>query len=201
MPAMAGTILRREHLVAACLVGTVVVVVGFASGLGLTKPAATGAQATQNATMPPMSQGTQPAGPATDGGAGGGGGSGPVNYVGTPIGLAAAPPGVLVTGVPTTSDAPPTTSETAPPPTTTTMPPPTGTPPATCEAGVLNALLSQADTLLNPLPVVGPLTPQLTNALVGNCSGQSTVDGPTPSATQAAVPGLLPLLGPTGTGS
>lgn len=206
MPATAGTILRREHLVAACLVGTVVVVVGFASGIGLTKPAAT-----QNTAMPPMSQGTEPDGPATGDGAGGGGanggGSAPVNYVGTPIGLAAAPAagsqGLVDTTAPPTSGVPPTTSETAPPPTTTTAP---GSPPPTCDSGVLTVLLDQAATAVNGVPVIGPLTPQITDALVGSCSAQSTVAGSTPAASSATTPpvgsGLLPLLGPvTGTGS
>lgn len=202
MPAIAGTILRREHLVAACLVGTVVVVVGFASGLGINKPAAESPQAAQNNAMPPMSQGAEPGNPGAGGGtSGGSAGSGGVNYVGTPAGLAAAPvgslPGVGVVTTPTSSaTAPVTTTDSAPPTTSTTV-----APPPTCESGLLTGLLNQAATAVNGLPVVGPLAPQLTGALLGSCSAQSTTDGSAPSTTPVAVPGLLPLLTPTGTGS
>ena len=205
MPAMAGAILRREHLVAACLVGTVVVVVGFASGLGITNPAGVGPQAGQNTAMPPMSPSTDPDSSGAGGGANGsGGGSGGVNYVGTPGGLAVAPigssPGIGDTVVPTSAGSPPgTTTEPSPTGTPTT----TTAPPATCEPGLLNALLDQAGSAVNGVPVLGPLVPPLTGALVGNCPAQSTMDQTAPSTTQAAVPGLLPLLAltPTGTGS
>lgn len=205
MPAMAGAILRREHLVAACLVGTVVVVVGFASGLGITHPATTSPEAAQNTAMPPMSQGTAPDSPGTGGGASGGSaGSGGVNYVGTPAGAAVAPigspPGLGITVPPTSADPfPVTTTETAPP--TTGTPPTTTAPSATCETGLLTALLNQASSTVSGVPLVGPLVPPLTGALVGNCPAVSTTDQLAPAAAQATGVGLLPLLTPTGTGS
>lgn len=188
----AGTILRREHLVAASLVGTVVVVVGFASGLGLTHPASAGTQQAQPRTTelpPPPAPAAAPGGsPGTPSG------GGPVGYVGTP----AAGGGNLAIG-PLTADVP--TPPTSAPPTTTppTTTPPTGTTQPACQPGLLTGLLNQVTTAVNGLPVVGSLTPALTDTLLGSCPS-STVDGPTVTPTTTA-PGLLPLLIPGGGGS
>jgi hypothetical protein len=198
MPATAGTILRREHLVAACLVGTVVVVVGFASGLGLTKPDAGSTPAQQNSATPPTPQAGEP---GTQAGGAGDGGAGPVNYVGTPVGLAAAPgagsPAVTLATIPP-QDTPPATTGSTPPPISPVVPPTTTGVPPTCTTGLLTGLLNQVTTAANGLPIVGPLAPQLTGTLLGNCPAQSTTDSSAPSTTPA-VPGL-PLPGSLGTG-
>jgi hypothetical protein len=71
----------------------------------------------------------------------------------------------------------------------------------TCESGLLSALLNQAGSAVNGVPLVGPLVPPLTSALVGDCSTPSTTDSPAAQPTQAGLPGLLPLAPATGTGS
>jgi hypothetical protein len=133
---VAKRLLRREHIVSASLVGAVVVVIGFASGLGA-RPGS-GAEAAQlpgdneqpAPTAPVTTTQTQPAQGGSrnqsGGGSRNGGGAGPVTT---------APPattGTHHTGQPTT------------PPVTTT-PPPTGTtPPVQCDPGLVPAAL---DTL------------------------------------------------------
>jgi hypothetical protein len=66
---------RRESLVAACLVGTVVVILGYASGLGVSTKAAGGEEAVRPRTSdgaPPASSGNEPEhGAAPSGTAGG----------------------------------------------------------------------------------------------------------------------------------
>jgi hypothetical protein len=136
---VAKRLLRREHIVAASLVGSVVVVIGFASGLG-TRPG-TGASAAPApggeaeppvATAPPQTTQTQPRQ-----GGGGSSGGGSANY---PGGGGAVLP---VTTVPTV---PPSHGH----PTTSTTPPPTSTtpPPTTCDPGLVPVAL---DTLLGTL--------------------------------------------------
>lgn len=137
---MAKRLLRREHIVSASLVGAVVVVIGFASGLG-SRPGS-GAEAAQlpgdneqpAPTAPVTTTQTQPA----QGGSRNQSGSGSRNGGGA-VPVTTAPPattGTHHTGHPTT------------PPVTTT-PPPTGTtPPVSCDPGLVPAAL---DTLLNTL--------------------------------------------------
>lgn len=191
----AGTILRREHLVAACLVGSVVVVVGFASGLGLIHPAAAGALAAPDATDAPSA--SQPAAAGNQGSAAGGS-SGPVNYVGTPadvgIGGVALPMVEPTTSAQTAVDSGQTTAPTTMP--TSTTPSRSNSP--ACQPGLLAALLNQVTTVVNGVPVVGSLAPQVTGTLFGTCSA-TTTDGP--ATTSATASGLLPLLIPTGGGS
>jgi len=137
---VAKRLLRREHIVAASLVGSVVVVIGFASGLG-TRPG-TGANAAPApggdehpvATAPaPTTQARQPT-QNTGGGTrytGGGPGGAPV---------ATAP---VVAPTSTGHTAHPTT-----PPVTTTTPPGTTDPNAPCQPGLVPDAL---DTLLATL--------------------------------------------------
>jgi hypothetical protein len=157
--------LKREHLVAAGLVGSVVVVVGFASGLGIRQPTSDTAQAQpqpHHVTPPRTSTSaettsTQPA-PAGGGGSGGGGvgGGGVVNP--QPIQLTSPE-----THYPTTS-----TSSTVPTTfsTTTTSPPP-------CDPGLVRGLTDTVDgtvgglTGLLGLPTK-PLQPLL-DPLLGTC--------------------------------
>ena len=137
---MAKRLLRREHIVAASLVGAVVVVIGFASGLG-SRPGS-GAEAAQlpgdneqpATTAPVTTTQTQP----PQGGSRNQSGSGSRNGGGA-VPVTTAPPattGTHHTGHPTT------------PPVTTT-PPPTGTtPPVPCDPGLVPAALG---TLLGTL--------------------------------------------------
>ncbi|WP_163511625.1 hypothetical protein [Fodinicola acaciae] len=141
---------RRDEAVAAVLAGAVVVILGFASGLGIPvagtdQPAAAGPAAPPPAHPDP---GTQ-APPAGAGSVGGGGG-------GTPSG------GGVVTG-PKPSPTPSTG------PTTPDQPTPSPSPPVSCPPGligglpVVGPLVATSPTpgpvpsLLGDLPIVGPL--------------------------------------------
>jgi hypothetical protein len=170
---VAKRLLRREHIVAASLVGSVVVVIGFASGLG-TRPG-TGASAAPApggeagppvATAPPQTTQTQPR--QGGGGSGGGGGGGSANYPGG---------GGAVLPVTTMPTVPPSHGH----PTTPTTPPPTGTtpPPTTCDPGLVPVAL---DTLLGTLG-------QATDALGLPVPDAVGLLGAT-SATAPVVPGL-----------
>jgi hypothetical protein len=142
---VAKRLLRREQIVAASLVGSVVVVVGFASGLG-TRPG-TGANAAPapggeenpvaTAPPPPTTTQTQPrrnsTQPPRTGGGSTGGGVIPVTTMPT------LPPGTSHTGHPPA----PTT-----PPPTTTPPGTTPPPPTTCQPGLVPAAVT---TLLGTL--------------------------------------------------
>lgn len=163
---MAKRLLRREHIVAASLVGSVVVVIGFASGLG-TRPG-TGASAAPApgdaaeppvATAPPQTTQAQPrqsGGGGTSGGHGGGGG-------GAVLPVTTVPTVTPTHGHPTTP--------------TTTTPPTTGTtPPATCDPGLVPAAVG---TLLDTL---------------GQAVGALGLPGAVP-ATAATTTALLPGVG------
>lgn len=136
---MAKRLLRREHVVAASLVGAVVVVIGFASGLGSrpgtgasAAPAPGGTQEPPAATAPVTPAQTQPPQGGSPGYSGGGGGGAAVPVTTRP----AQPPGTGHTGHPTA-------------PATTTTPPTTSTAPGTtCEPGLVPTAL---DTLLGTL--------------------------------------------------
>lgn len=169
--------LKREHFVAAGLVGTVVVVVGFASGLGLRQPAPTTAQAqTRPAAprVPPAAvQTTAPQPPPVAPGGGGGGTSGG--------GAIPLPQPIHVTPDPTTHSAhpmpPSTTTPTTTPPTSTSLPP--------CDPGLVRNLTNTVDGTLGGLTgLLGlssrPLDPLLDPLLGTDCQPTTT---PTPSAT------------------
>jgi hypothetical protein len=136
---VAKRLLRREHIVAASLVGSVVVVIGFASGLGMRPGTGASAAPTPGGDQHPVAtapttqaQPTQNTGGGTRYTGGGGGGAGEVPVATAP----ALPPGSDYTAHPTT-----------PPPTTTT-PPGTTDPNAPCQPGLVPDAL---DTLLATL--------------------------------------------------
>jgi hypothetical protein len=142
---VAKRLLRREHIVAASLVGSVVVVVGFASGLGTRPGTEAGGDAAREpggdtpvVTAPPVTTAPPPTrgDPTTIGGRG----PGVVPVTTAP----APPPGTNHTAHPTATPKPttkPTMSTTSPPPATTT-------PPAPCQPGLVPEAL---DTLLATL--------------------------------------------------
>lgn len=191
---MAGLV-KREHLVAAGLVGTVVVVVGFASGLGIRQqPAAGATEAAPPATAPPSGNEASPpaAGSAAGGSSGSSGGSGyystggagGIDYVGTPIGGGATTTSPPATDPPSTQ--PPTTTPTSPP---TTTPPTTGNPVPGCQEGLVPAVLDKVTNAVVAVPVAGPAlgTLGITNlgsgllgglGLLAPGSGSSTTDNP-----------------------
>jgi hypothetical protein len=167
---VAKRLLRREHIVAASLVGSVVVVVGFASGLGSRpgtgasaapaedqrQPAAT-APVTTTQAQPPQGNSRGPSGGSPRPG---GGGVAPVTT---------APPtttGTHHTGHPT-------------PPPATTPPPTSTTPPPACDPGLLPAAV---ETILDT---------------VGRATAAIGLPGLGPSTVDPAAPGLPAL--PEGT--
>lgn len=149
---------RREQLVAAAIVGMVVVILGFASGIGVqvTRSSAAGVQTPQVETTPPSSpMPTQPGSSTAP----------PVNYVGVPIaGTVEAPAPVGVAAPPPSPSSPIVT----PPPKSVAReadaPPPTSAAPApSCStdlvATLLNALIgTPAHGLGALLPAGGPLS-------------------------------------------
>ena len=165
MPASRGFLPRRDQVIAACLVGAVVVVVGYASGLGLKPgvvaaggppaavpggkrpgaPVTPGNQPAPGTQLPPENQlppidAVQPMPPAPGPGNSGGPVPGPVGVV--------VPP---ATQPPAGSPAPPGTT---PPPSPPPLPLPTpGTPLPPCKPGVVQPVL---DTL-GGLPLLGSL--------------------------------------------
>lgn len=189
---MAKRLLRREHVVAASLVGAVVVVIGFASGLG-SRPGtgasaapepAPGGQEPPAATAPVTPAQAQPPQGGSPGYSGGGGGGAAVPVTTMP----AQPPGTGHTGHPT---APATTTT---PPTTTTS-----TPGAPCEPGLVPTAL---DTLLGTLgsatgalglgaaPAVVGTTAALLPALpAGTPLDQLLATCPTPTTTTTPTAG------------
>jgi hypothetical protein len=159
--------LSREHLVAAGLVGTVVVVVGFASGLGLRQPSTDTAQAQQPRHVTPTVPATtsvQTTSPPPMGGGGGLSGGGPNPGI-------AVPQPVQMTSEPQfTHPAPTTTSAT-----TTTTPSPSLPP---CDPGLVRQLADTVDGTVGDLTgLLGlpskPLTPVL-DPLLGTCQPPAT---------------------------
>jgi hypothetical protein len=137
--------LQRDQVVAASLVGTVVVVLGFASGIGQVPRAQGGpVQAQTPSTSPTPVE--QPHHPPAD--------QMPVARNPVPVAHQPAAPHVPAPTHPHPS-APPGTTK---PPTTT---PPTttpSTPDEPCDADVLTKLLRDVGLLVGELPVVGELT-------------------------------------------
>jgi hypothetical protein len=170
--------LRREHVVAASLVGSVVVVLGFASGLGIHHT--TGA-----AAAPPATTGTPAPPPATDTGSepgsggyqpvgypGVGGQQGDNPYVATPT---ASMPTVTAVPTATTTTGPVTTT----PGTTTTTTGPT------CTPGLVPQVVGTLTTGVQGLPLLGPVVagvglPPLVDTLLGSCPATTTTT-PTPT--------------------
>jgi hypothetical protein len=156
-----GPALRRDHVIAASLAGAVVIVVGYASGLGLRPGGTAGA-----ATPPVVADGGHPATPATPGTQPLPAGQPPsdvpvVPLPAVPVGDQPVPAmpsmpsmpgdtGVVPTPQPQPTE--PGSPEPTPPP-TTPVPPPGGDVPA-CQPGVTQQVL---DTV-GGLPLVGSLT-------------------------------------------
>lgn len=166
--------LRREHVVAASLVGSVVVVLGFASGLGIHHTTTSGAVA---APAP----GTAAPPPTTDSsGEQAGGGYQPAGYSGTgPQGdnpYVATTTAPLPTGITTTTATTPTTTTT--PGTTTTSAP-------SCTPGLVPQVVDTLTTGVQGLPLLGPVVagvglPPLVDTLLGSCPATTTTT-PTPT--------------------
>jgi len=133
--------LSREQLVAALLVGSVVILLGFASGLGIS-PASTTAAAPPAAVAPGTTTAPDPSAPPTASAAPL---PPPVAYVAEPA-APAAPVTVVVAppaGTPSTAPSPAPTSvptRTTPTP-APTSPLPSAPPPPACSPGLLTTLL------------------------------------------------------------
>ncbi|WP_406629779.1 hypothetical protein [Amycolatopsis sp. WGS_07] len=184
--ASAGRGLRRDHVVAACLAGAVVIVVGYASGIGLKTTTASGpapseqapAQAAPapepvlpNGNLPPAGA-VQPMPPVPDGG----------------LPPADAPPPEMPMPDSPTGETPAPTGEIPPPSGAPAPPSPPETPPQspvpTCQPGAVQPVL---DTV-SGLPLVGGITAGagltgpdgILAALLGSCPAPSGT--PVPSS-------------------
>jgi hypothetical protein len=145
---------RRDHVIAASLAGAVVIVVGYASGIGLRPGGAADA-----ATPPPVADGGHQATPETPGGQ-------PLPSAQPPSDVPVPPlPAVPVGDQPAVTMPPmpgdvvvaPTPDPGSPPPTAppeTTTPPPPGTDVPACRPGVPQQVL---DTV-GGLPLLGAVT-------------------------------------------
>jgi hypothetical protein len=158
-----GPAVRRDHVIAASLAGAVVIVVGYASGIGL-RPGSAAATAPpvvadgghQPAPQTPQAQQPVPAGqPPAD--------VPPAPLPAVPVAdppAAAMPPGDIVAAPPASSDPgiplPPPSSESPAPPTSPTLPPPPppGADVPACQPGVPQQVL---DTV-GGLPLLGAVT-------------------------------------------
>jgi hypothetical protein len=210
----AGISLRREHVIAALLVGGVVVIVGFASGLGLhtnttnAQAAAPGqSQSPVNPGMPvsPLPQALQPPPMSMPGGDLSA--TQPV-VVDQPVpgGAATAP---AVPAAPITPAAPgiPVTQPTQP----TTPGPPT---PSACLPGAAQQVVDTANGVVAGLPVVSTLTgtlgltqspdgssPGALNTLLYTVTGYCAPAEPAaPAAPVTALTSALPALVPAKVG-
>jgi len=197
-----GRSLRREHVVAACLTGAVVVVIGYASGVGLkTTPAGADTSVTADGGQPsaPQAPPTQQPTPS---------GQPPPSDAVQPMppmpGPAAPPVEALpgtVTNVPPVEQLPPGSDPVVPDPSTPPgAPVPPGTPPVPgCQPGLVQPVVDA----VTGLPLVGDVTTGLgltgpggvLAALLGSCPAQA---GQSPALPAAALP-LVPAL-PTGGG-
>jgi len=145
-----GPALSRDHLIAASLAGAVVVVVGYASGIGL-RPGSTAAAAPPVVTdggphaTPSAEQPLPPGEPPAD-----------VPAAPLPAApIAGPPPDASMPPMPGGVDVEPTpVTETPPPATTVPPPPPPGTELPACQPGVAQQVL---DTV-GGLPLVGSVT-------------------------------------------
>lgn len=172
--------LQRDQVVAASLVGTVVVVLGFASGIGRV---AQGGVA-QAQTPPSQTRSEQPH---------------PADHVPQPVAHNPVPAAHLPGPGPHVPA--PTHPHATVPPATTTRPPTTIKPPTkpeepSCDAGAIAALLQKLGLLVGDLPVVGELAD---GALA--LDGLSLVDkGIVGAVDPAALTGLLGSTGLLGGG-
>jgi hypothetical protein len=139
----------REAAVASVLAGAVVIVLGYASGLGLRTPLV--ASVVQPPT-PPVSVTAPPAVPPT----------------------APVVPGTVFVPVVTRVEVPvPVHTYSAPTPTPSATPTPTEPPPVTCEPGLLGGLLAPVDSLLGG--ITAPVTCAVDGLLgSGCCPGTTT---------------------------
>ncbi len=151
---MRGPALSRDHLIAASLAGAVVVVVGYASGIGL-RPGSPAA-----AAPPAVADGGQQAPPATEEPIPAG--EPPADVPASPLSavpiveLPAAPPADAMPSLPGGVDVepPPVTEPPAPPGTSVPEPPPPGTDLPACQPGLPQQVL---DTV-GGLPLLGAVT-------------------------------------------
>ncbi|WP_372672811.1 hypothetical protein [Amycolatopsis kentuckyensis] len=150
---MRGPALRRDHVIAASLAGAVVVVVGYASGIGLRPGGAADA-----ATPPAIADGGHPAAPETPG-------AQPVPSALPPSDVPVSPlpavpvgdrPAETMPSVPGGVDATPTPAPEPPAPTSPPepAPPPPGTEVPACQPGAAQQVL---DTV-GALPLLGTVT-------------------------------------------
>lgn len=175
---------QREHIVAACLVGSVVIVVGFASGLGIhattTAPSRPDTRADSPehpaadlpVVAPPEPTAPRPAHPPID-----------------PIAVAPAPAEPVRTTPTDTPD--PTHSHPAPTTPAPTTPPPS---PPDCVPGTVPALLDTltgAVTVLPLDPLTGAVTALPLDAVIG---GLTTALPPAGSLLPTGL-GVLPVSG------
>lgn len=167
--------LRREHIVAASLVGSVVVVLGFASGLGIHHTTTAGTTPPAQAEGPPQTSAAQPTGDVgQSGNAGQSGDSGQQgprqNFVGTPVVTLSVSPSMTM---PTGSSPPVSTSPTS----VTGQPVPTTTQP--CAPGLVPVALKSVTSGVQELPLLGSVVsavplPVLLDSLLGSCAPAPT---------------------------
>ena len=209
MAATRGAAVRREQLVAAAVVGTVVVLVAFASGLGIEKnqragsipgqaPIQAGSAAPTPGATPVATSGTTP--PGSPGQPGGGpylpNPPVPQHYVG------ASEPGPTTSGSAQTSAAP--TSTPSRPGSASPTPTPTPTSPGPgCTPTLLQDLVEQLSSVASNLVVLAPLldklgldSPDGLLAQVPVVGGLLVPPSPTPTPTSTAGPALVGMSGP-----
>jgi hypothetical protein len=190
--------LRRDHVIAAGLAGAVVIVVGYASGLGL-KPSSVGAGRSVTADGGQHSTPQTPAGeqPVPSGQLPSPDAVPPMPPVpgGTqPVDVPPSPSDVVpVTAIPA-EQPPPETDPTSPgSPTTPPAPTPPGTPSPECRPGLVQPVLDAA----SGLPLVGDLTgglgitgpSGLLSTLLGSCPAPAVSTAPpVPAVAGTAVP-------------
>jgi hypothetical protein len=187
------TIFRRDQFVAAGLVGMVVILVAFASGIGMDKSVHTTAVPDQHAesavplpgsptVAPATAEPTQPGATALP--------YVPVRYEGTPApGSTPATPPATGSPVPTRTSAPAPSAST---PTPSRSPSPTSSPPA-CTPALLQSLIVQLSSVASNLPVLSPLLDRLALDPTGGLpvmGGLLTVPSPTSTAPTSVLTGM-----------
>jgi len=171
--------LRRDHVIAAGLAGAVVIVVGYASGLGL-KPGSVGAGSSVTADGGQHSTPQTPAGERPV----------PSGQLPSPDAVPPMPP---VPGGTQPVDVPPSPPDVVPVTTMPTEQPPPGTPSPECQPGLVQPVLNAA----SGLPLVGDLTgglgitgpSGLLSTLLGSCPAPAVATTPPePAVAGTAVP-------------
>lgn len=188
---MRGPALRRDHVIAASLAGAVVIVVGYASGIGL-RPG------TAAATPPAVADGGPPAAPETPG-------TQPLPAGQLPTGGPASPLPALPVGdqpaepMPSTpgdigvvpdpgSPDPGTPQSPAPPEPTTPVPPPPGTDVPACQPVVPQQVLDA----VGGLPLLGAVTTGL--GVTGPAGAGALVLGYCRTAEGGLEPAMVPTV-------